>query len=75
MKTKLDGRLQDIFHILHQIANRFSTLCLDDPRTRKSAGGNVIRLMINPPQLGVKWIAGREVDTVRTLLYILKCLP
>lgn len=75
MKTKLDARLQDIFHILHQIANRFSTLCLDDSWTRKSAGANGIRLMINTPELGVKWIAEREVDTVRTLLHILKDLP
>jgi transformation/transcription domain-associated protein len=66
---------QDIIPILHQIASRFSALCLDDPWVRKSAGCNGIRIMTCTPDLGVKWINDREVDLVRTLLHILKDLP
>jgi transformation/transcription domain-associated protein len=66
---------QDIIPILHQIASRFSALCLEDPWVRKSAGCRGIRIMTCAPDLGVKWINDREVDLVRTLLHILKDLP
>ncbi|KAH7909445.1 hypothetical protein BJ138DRAFT_1066999 [Hygrophoropsis aurantiaca] len=65
----------DIVPTLHQIASRFSAICLDDSWTRKSAGCNGIKIMTCVPDIGVKWISDREVDLVRTLLHILKDLP
>jgi transformation/transcription domain-associated protein len=65
---------QDIIPPLHQIASRFSALCLEDSWVRKSAGCSGIRIMTCTPDLGVKWINDREVDLVRTLLHILKDL-
>lgn len=65
----------DIVPILHQVANRFTALCLDDSWVRKSAGCSGIRIMTRTSELGVKWITDREVDLVRTLLHILKDLP
>ncbi|KAF9485316.1 hypothetical protein BDN70DRAFT_848082 [Pholiota conissans] len=66
---------QDILAILHQLANRFTALCLDDSWTRKSAGCNGIKIMARTSELGTKWIMDREVDLYRTLLHILKDLP
>jgi transformation/transcription domain-associated protein len=66
---------QDISPILYQIANRFSSLCLDDAWVRKSAGCNGIRIMTSTSELGVRWITDQEFDLVRTLLHILKDLP
>lgn len=65
----------DIVPILHQIANRFTALCLDDSWVHKSAGCSGFKIMTCARELGVKWIADREVDLVRTLLHILKDLP
>jgi transformation/transcription domain-associated protein len=65
---------QDIILPLHQIASRFSALCLEDSWVRKSAGCSGIRIMTCTPDLGVKWINDREVDLVRTLLHVLKDL-
>ncbi|KAF8640045.1 hypothetical protein AX17_001287 [Amanita inopinata Kibby_2008] len=67
--------VQDILFILHQIANRFTALCLDDPWVRKRAGCRGVEIMTRTPDLGVKWITDRDVDLVRTLLHILKDLP
>jgi transformation/transcription domain-associated protein len=66
---------QDVIPTLHQIASRFSALCLDDSWVRKSAGCSGIKIMTCTPDLGIKWINDREVDLVRTLLHILKDLP
>ncbi|KAF9009027.1 hypothetical protein BDQ17DRAFT_1422200 [Cyathus striatus] len=66
---------QHIIHILHQIANRFTALCLEDSWVRMSAGCNGIKIMTETPQLGKKWVTDREVDLVRTLLHVLKDLP
>lgn len=65
----------DILVILHHLANRFTSLCLDDSWTRKNAGCNGIRLMASAPDLGHRWIADREVDLIRTLVHVLKDLP
>ncbi|KII95163.1 hypothetical protein PLICRDRAFT_693420 [Plicaturopsis crispa FD-325 SS-3] len=67
--------LDDIIPILHQIASRFSALCLEDSWVRKSAGCSGIKIMTCTPDLGVKWVNDREVELVRTLLHILKDLP
>jgi transformation/transcription domain-associated protein len=66
---------QDLLVILHQLANRFTALCLDDSWTRKSAGCSGIKIMARTSELGPKWIMDREVDLYRTLLHILKDLP
>lgn len=66
---------RDIVPMLHQIASRFSAICLDDSWVRKSAGCCGIRILTSTPELGVKWIQDREVDFIRTLLHILKDLP
>ena len=66
---------QDAVPVLHQLANRFSAICLDDSWVRKSAGCSGIRILTNTPDLGVKWVNDREVDFIRTLLHILKDLP
>jgi len=66
---------QEIMLILHQIANRFTALCLDDSWIRKSAGCNAIKIMVETADLGTRWIMDREVDLFRTLLHILKDLP
>ena len=75
MKMRPNVTYQDIMLILHQIANRFTALCLDDSWTRKSAGCSGIKIMSTTPEMGAKWIKDREVDLVRTLLHILKDLP
>ena len=66
---------QDIMPILHHIANRFTTLCLDEAWTRKQAGCDGVRIMTNTPVLGQKWVSDREMDLFRTLLHVLKDLP
>jgi transformation/transcription domain-associated protein len=66
---------QDIIPTLHQIASRFSSLCLDDTWLRKSAGCSGIRIMANIPDIGVKWIVDHEIDLVRKIIHILKDLP
>ncbi|EGO01921.1 hypothetical protein SERLA73DRAFT_166433 [Serpula lacrymans var. lacrymans S7.3] len=75
MGTHANVTPQDVIPTLHQIAGRFSALCLDDSWIRKSAGCSGIRIMTCTPTLGVKWINDREIDLVRTLLHILKDLP
>lgn len=65
---------QDIIPPLHQVASRFSAMCLEESWVRKSAGCSGIKIMTCTPDLGVKWINDREVDLVRTLLHILKDL-
>lgn len=65
----------DIMMILHQIAHRFSSLCLDDSWVRKRAGYGGIRIMTSTPDLGTRWVADREIDLVRTIMRILKDLP
>ncbi|KAK2466244.1 hypothetical protein APHAL10511_001886, partial [Amanita phalloides] len=66
---------QDILFILHQIANRFNALCLDDSWVRKRAGCRGVEIMTHTPDLGVRWITDRDIDLVRTLLHVLKDLP
>ncbi|KAI6164899.1 hypothetical protein EDD17DRAFT_1802323 [Pisolithus thermaeus] len=66
---------QDVVPTLHQLANRFSAMCLEDSWVHKSAGCNGIRILTGIPDLHVKWVSDREVDFIRTLLHILKDLP
>ncbi|KAI6151887.1 hypothetical protein BKA82DRAFT_2906299 [Pisolithus tinctorius] len=66
---------QDVVPTLHQLANRFSAMCLEDSWVHKSAGCNGIRILTGTLDLGVKWVSDREVDFIRTLLHILKDLP
>ncbi|KAI0068843.1 FAT-domain-containing protein [Artomyces pyxidatus] len=73
--TAGDATAQDIISLLHQIAGRFSVLCLDEAWVRKKAGCGGIKLILNIPNFGVKWINDREVDLVRTLLHVLKDMP
>jgi len=75
MNIKVDKTQPEIMLILHQIANRFTALCLDDSWTRKSAGCNGVKIMAQTSELGPKWIIDRELDLYRTLLHILKDLP
>ncbi|TFK43492.1 hypothetical protein BDQ12DRAFT_731508 [Crucibulum laeve] len=75
MKSQTGVTVQHIIIILHQIAHRFTALCLDDSWTRMRAGCSGISIMTRTPDLGAKWIAEREVDLIRTLLHILKDLP
>ncbi|THH10763.1 hypothetical protein EW146_g8270 [Bondarzewia mesenterica] len=70
-----DISVQDVVPTLHQIASRFSALCLDESWNRKKAGYSGLKLILNIPDLGVKWINDREVDLVRTLLHVLKDMP
>lgn len=73
--NQVNVRVQDIHPTLHQIANRFSSMCLDDSWARKSAGCNGIKIMTCTPDLGVQWITDREVDLIRALIHILKDTP
>lgn len=66
---------QDVVPTLHQLANRFSALCLEDSWVHKSAGCNGIRILTGISDLRVKWVSDREVDFIRTLLHVLKDLP
>lgn len=75
MSSQPDVTYQHILLILHQIANRFTALCLDDSWVRKRAGCSGIKIMTCTPDIGVKWVTDREVDLIRTLLHILKDLP
>ncbi|KAM6495848.1 hypothetical protein JOM56_008554 [Amanita muscaria] len=73
--TSMSASPQDILFILHQIANRFTTLCLDDSWVRNRAGCRGIEIMTGTPDIGVRWITDRDHDLVRTLLHVLKDLP
>ncbi|PFH52762.1 hypothetical protein AMATHDRAFT_1809 [Amanita thiersii Skay4041] len=75
MASERNVSTNDVLFILHQIANRFAALCLDDPWVRKKAGCRGVQIMTQTPELGAKWITDRDVDLVRTLLHILKDLP
>ncbi|RDB22695.1 Transcription-associated protein 1 [Hypsizygus marmoreus] len=75
MHSQNNVAVPEIMGILHQVANRFTALCLDDSWTRKSAGATGIKIMACTPVLGVKWVTDRDIDLVRTLLHILKDLP
>lgn len=75
MHKQPNAPLHDIIVILHQMANRFAALCLEESWARKSAGCNGIKIIASTPDLGTKWIKEREFDIFRTLLHILKDLP
>ena len=75
MSNVNNNALPTIIAILHQVANRFTALCLEDSWTHKSAGASGFKIMTNTPDLGIKWVADRIIDLVRTLLHILKDLP
>jgi transformation/transcription domain-associated protein len=75
MKNQPNVAPQDLIPILHHMANRFTTLCLDEQWTRKSAGYHGIKLMTQTPDLAQKWICDREGELLRTLLHIFKDLP
>ncbi|KAL0949509.1 hypothetical protein HGRIS_009561 [Hohenbuehelia grisea] len=66
---------EDVIPLLHQVASRFTALCLEDSWASKSAGCAGIHIITCTLALGAKWIADREVDFVRTLLHVLKDLP
>ncbi|KAI0268276.1 hypothetical protein BC834DRAFT_968481 [Gloeopeniophorella convolvens] len=70
-----EASAQDLIPLLHHVAGRFSALCLDESWVRKKAGCSGIKLILNIPDFGVKWINDREVDLVRTLLHVLKDMP
>ncbi|KAJ3542518.1 hypothetical protein NMY22_g3491 [Coprinellus aureogranulatus] len=59
----------ELLLLLHHLANRFTTLCLDEPWIHKNAGCNSIRMVALAHEMGQKWIADRELDLIRTLLY------
>ncbi|KAL0563573.1 transcription-associated protein 1, partial [Marasmius crinis-equi] len=65
----------EVFPILHQIANRFCSLCFDHAWARKAAGCAGIRIMTTTPDVGEKWVRDRGGDLVRTLIHVLKDLP
>ncbi|KAK1236603.1 transcription-associated protein 1 [Marasmius sp. AFHP31] len=65
----------EVYPILHQIANRFTSLCYDHAWTRKAAGCVGIRIMTATPDVGEKWVRDRGGDLVRTLIHVLKDLP
>ena len=46
MNTRPSVTQPEILVILHQIANRFTALCLDDSWTRKSAGCSGIKIIL-----------------------------
>ena len=75
MSTQPNVSAQEVILILHQVANRFTALCLDDSWIRKSAGCSGIKIMTQTPLLGPKWVMDREAELYRTLLLILKDLP
>ncbi|KAH9045426.1 hypothetical protein EDB85DRAFT_2130014 [Lactarius pseudohatsudake] len=73
--TPGEASTQDLIPLLHHVAGRFSALCLDESWVRKKAGCSGIKLILNIPDFGAKWINDREVDLVRTLLHVLKDMP
>src|SRR6266404_4153230 len=73
--TSGETSIQDLIPLLHHVAGRFSALCLDESWVRKKAGCSGIKLILNIPDFGAKWINDREVDLVRTLLHVLKDMP
>ncbi|OBZ70424.1 Transcription-associated protein 1 [Grifola frondosa] len=75
MTSGPDVSSQDIVAPLHQLASRFSSLCLDNSAVRRSAGCSGIKIMTSIPSLGVKWVHDREQELLRTLLHVLKDMP
>ncbi|KAH9999859.1 FAT domain-containing protein [Russula vinacea] len=69
-----EASAQDL-SLLHHVAGRFNALCLDESWVRKKAGCGGIKLILNLPDFGPKWINDREVDLVRMLLHVLKDMP
>lgn len=72
MADSADNGPLDVRPTLNQIANKFTSLCLDDSWVAKSSGCRGIRFMAALPRLGVRWVTERIADVVRTLLYVLK---
>ncbi|KAH8105847.1 hypothetical protein BXZ70DRAFT_396929 [Cristinia sonorae] len=70
-----EAAYSDVIPTFHHLASRLSSLCLDSTWVRKSAGCTGIKLLATTPDMGVKWIAEREVDLMRTLLHVLKDMP
>ncbi|TFK23272.1 atypical/PIKK/TRRAP protein kinase [Coprinopsis marcescibilis] len=75
MRSRPNINLQDILPLLHQLTNRFTSLCLDESWTRKFAGCTGINLMLTAPSIAQKWVTDREMDLIRTLIHVLKDLP
>lgn len=75
MAAASEVAINDVFATLHQVANRFLSLCLEEPWVRRSAGCGGIKVMTAIPDLGVRWVNEREVDLVRMLLHVLKDMP
>ncbi|EMD40733.1 hypothetical protein CERSUDRAFT_111311 [Gelatoporia subvermispora B] len=66
---------QDMMFVLHQLANHFTSLCLEDPWAQKSAGCAGIRMMSSISEHGMKWINDKKTDLVRILMHVLKDMP
>lgn len=65
----------DLIVVLNLIASRFNALCVDEPWIRKRAGCHGIRLILDIPDFGLKWVTERESDIVRIFLHVLKNIP
>ncbi|CAK5275625.1 unnamed protein product [Mycena citricolor] len=65
----------EVSMVLHQISHRFNSLCLDGHLMRKRAGYRALRLMTTAAEIGARWTAEREGDSVHTLIRMLKDLP
>jgi transformation/transcription domain-associated protein len=66
---------KDYSPVIQQIANRFSSMCLDDLWVRKTVGCDALKRFVEWEKIGVRWILDRVVDNTRSLLHILKDLP
>ncbi|OCH94107.1 atypical/PIKK/TRRAP protein kinase [Obba rivulosa] len=70
-----DTASQDVLPVLHQLATRFTSLCLEEPWAHKVAGYSGIRMMTSISELGMRWTNERKPDLVRILLHVLKDMP
>lgn len=66
---------EEITSFLLNLATRFTTMCLGDTWSRRTAGCRGVKIMLELPMLGIDWVRDREVELIRTLLHVLKHLP
>jgi transformation/transcription domain-associated protein len=66
---------EELTSFLLNLATRFTTMCLGDTWSRRTAGCRGVKIMLELPMLGIEWVRDREVELIRTLLHVLKHLP
>ncbi|KAI0028299.1 FAT-domain-containing protein [Vararia minispora EC-137] len=69
------ARDNEVAFVFHHLSRRFSTLALEEGWVRKKACCTGFMILFDVPGVDTKWVEDRELEFVRTLLFILKDMP